>query len=549
MSTRSLSSTFKFPREPHWAGDLLKRGFDILVSLAVLILLAPLFGLIALAIRRDSPGPAFYRGPRLGRRGMVFRMLKFRTMWEAPESYAGPRLTAHDDARITSLGRWLRDTKLNELPQFWNVLKGEMSLVGPRPEDPELAKTWPTGMGKEILSVRPGITSPASVQYRDEERLLSAGSLLQKYILDLGPNKMRLDQIYVRHRSFLLDLDVLLWTALMMLPKVRAQTPPEALLFVGPVTRLIRRYMSWFSIDLVITFLSIGMAGLIWRMSGPLNVGWPRAVLLAVGFALLFSGTGAMLGANRISWSKAAFTDIFDLLPGWMLATAIACAVNWGMGDFPLALVLAAAGLALGGFVFARYRTRLVIGLLSRTLGSHSQARAVRERVLILGSGQNAQLAAWLFQHPTNLSRFRLVGFVDDDPFKQGTRIYGAHVLGTCKDLCQVVQKHDVGLVILADEDLAQRQYRAILEGCRQAVVRLVFIPDMLAWLHDWLAPAMPGGGDPRRAAAPQAGTPEAEDGLPCLPCLRCMARGALERMIPPWEAAGPAPGGVKTGD
>ena len=104
-----------------------------------LFLLSPFFGIIAWAIKRDSPGPIFYRGRRVGRGGKEFTILKFRTMYECPESYAGPCITAKDDERIMPLGRWLRDTKINELPQLWNVLRGEMSLVGPRPEDPEIA--------------------------------------------------------------------------------------------------------------------------------------------------------------------------------------------------------------------------------------------------------------------------------------------------------------------------------------------------------------------------------------------------------------------------
>ena len=119
--------------EHGWFSDLAKRLMDVVVSLLALILLSPIFLWIALRIKRDSPGPVFYRGPRLGKDGREFYILKFRTMHENPESYQGPRVTAQDDPRITRFGAWLRDTKLNEFPQFWNVLIGEMSLVGPRP--------------------------------------------------------------------------------------------------------------------------------------------------------------------------------------------------------------------------------------------------------------------------------------------------------------------------------------------------------------------------------------------------------------------------------
>ena len=103
--------------------------------------------------------------------------------------------------------------------QFWNVSIGEMSLVGPRPEDPSLAKNWPANVAKEVLFVRPGITSPASVLYRNEESVLHAKNVLQKYLKELSPNKLRLDQLYVRYRSFWLDLDVIFWTALLLIPE------------------------------------------------------------------------------------------------------------------------------------------------------------------------------------------------------------------------------------------------------------------------------------------------------------------------------------------
>lgn len=121
---------------PRWWSRLLKRGFDLWVSIAGLVVLWPVFLLIAVRIKADSPGPVFYKGSRSGKGGKFFNILKFRTMYEQPGSYNGSRLTAKDDTRVTRFGRFLRDTKLNELPQLWNVLVGEMSLVGPRPEDP-----------------------------------------------------------------------------------------------------------------------------------------------------------------------------------------------------------------------------------------------------------------------------------------------------------------------------------------------------------------------------------------------------------------------------
>src|SRR5688572_4002474 len=133
-----------------------KRAFDVCAAFWGLVFLSPFFILIAVRLKREGPGPVFYRGPRMGKDERVFHILKFRSMHEEAASYKGPGVTAQDDPRITPLGRWLRDTKLNELPQLWNVLIGEMSMVGPRPEDIAIARAWPEEVRREILSVRPG---------------------------------------------------------------------------------------------------------------------------------------------------------------------------------------------------------------------------------------------------------------------------------------------------------------------------------------------------------------------------------------------------------
>ena len=132
---------------------LIKRLFDIVFSFLGLVILSPFFIYVARLVRRDSNGPAFYWGLRAGLGGKPFRMLKFRTMYECEESYDGPRVTCKHDNRITPIGHWLRDSKINELPQLWNVLIGDMSFVGPRPEDPEIVKTWPDEVRKALQAM------------------------------------------------------------------------------------------------------------------------------------------------------------------------------------------------------------------------------------------------------------------------------------------------------------------------------------------------------------------------------------------------------------
>ena len=293
--------------------ETVKRTFDILASFIGLMLLAPLFAIIAIEIKYTSPGPVFYRGKRLGRHGRIFGILKFRTMYEKISSYQGPPITAQDDPRITPMGKWLRDTKINELPQLWNVLVGDMSLIGPRPEDPDIAEAWPEDARMEILSVRPGITSPASVIYRNEETLLHNVNVVEDYLRSVLPTKLRLDQLYARNHSFLSDLDVLFWTALALIPGSLEAKIPESFLFWGPFARIYTRYITWFIADLVGAFLSVTFVGLLWRTGGPLNMGWLHASIIALGISTLFSLINAVTGINKIEWSRASPAETIDL--------------------------------------------------------------------------------------------------------------------------------------------------------------------------------------------------------------------------------------------
>ena len=470
-----------------WLDEAAKRALDVLAAGLGLLVLAPVFGLVALWIRRDSPGPVFYRGPRTGRGGKPFNILKFRTMREDKEAYLGPRITAQDDPRVTPLGRWLRNTKINELPQLWNVLKGEMSLVGPRPEDPELAQTWPAEARSEILSARPGITSPASVLYRNEESLLKASGLMRAYLDEVQPSKLRLDQLYVRHRSFLLDLDVLFWTFLVLLPRFGEYQPPEDRLFWGPLSKLGRRYVNWFVIDTLVTLAAIAISGFFWRLVGPLDIGWPHAITFSAAFALLFSIAAALLGINRTAWSEAAASEALMILAPVALSTLAGVVVEQ-LGlipHLPPARVIVIAGVfAFCGFVAVRYRGRLVSGLAYRWISLRGAAVGAQERVIVVGGGEAGQFVTWLLQNGRSASGFRVAGFVDDDLYKQGMRIQGVEVLGKRKDIPQLVAKYDVGLVIFAIHNISPAERRQLLEICGETPARVVMFPDVLGALR-----------------------------------------------------------------
>jgi lipopolysaccharide/colanic/teichoic acid biosynthesis glycosyltransferase len=191
---------------------MFKRVFDFWVALLGLTLATPLMVVLALLVKLDSEGPVFYRARRVGRHGITFDLLKFRSM---RVHSGGPALTAANDARITRMGRWLRATKLDELPQLWNVLRGEMALVGPRPEAPCYVGYY-TAEQRQVLALRPGITGLASVVYAREEEQLTRPDYERYYVETLLPRKLGLELAYLQQRSALLDIRLLLDTVLVM---------------------------------------------------------------------------------------------------------------------------------------------------------------------------------------------------------------------------------------------------------------------------------------------------------------------------------------------
>jgi lipopolysaccharide/colanic/teichoic acid biosynthesis glycosyltransferase len=195
---------------------MFKRIFDFGCSLLGFIGLSPLFLAIAAAIRLDSPGPVFYRGLRVGCFGKPFRIIKFRTMVEDAER-DGASSTPGDDARVTKVGRFLRKYKLDELPQLLNVITGDMSLVGPRPQVPWAVDLY-TEEEKAVLDVRPGITDTASIRFRDEGEILRGSADPDKdYLEQIHPEKMRLSLDYIRTQSFWLDCKILHQTVAVVL--------------------------------------------------------------------------------------------------------------------------------------------------------------------------------------------------------------------------------------------------------------------------------------------------------------------------------------------
>jgi lipopolysaccharide/colanic/teichoic acid biosynthesis glycosyltransferase len=191
----------------------MKRMFDVVIALLGLVLLSPLLLLAALLTKLDSKGPIFFRQERMGRRFRPFFIYKFRTMTQHAPATDG-LLTVGEDSRITRVGQFLRKTKIDELPQLLNVLKGEMTVVGPRPEVRQFVELFRADY-EEILKIRPGITDLASLKYRDEATLLGRSkNPAEDYVTKILPDKIRLGKEYIKNSSLFFDLTLILKTLL-----------------------------------------------------------------------------------------------------------------------------------------------------------------------------------------------------------------------------------------------------------------------------------------------------------------------------------------------
>ena len=464
-----------------------RRLLDIVASSLGLIFLSPVFLIISILIKYKSPGPVYFKGKRMGRYGKPFNIIKFRTMHENPDSYQGAKITAQDDPRITPVGKWLRTTKLNELPQLGNILRGEMSLVGPRPEDVEIANTWTDKQKEVLLSVRPGMTSPASVVYSNEEELLSHADGLDRYFKEIMPDKMRLDMLYILQRNFLSDIDVIFCTLIALLPGWRKIRVKNWELYYGPLTRFLNRFAFWFIIDILLTFFSFAATAVIYRLNTPLDVGWGASLVIVGSFSLFFSLSNAALHLYNVEWSRAPSGYAVQLL---FSAGIAMLGVNLVLFIFPnlfreLPFILTVVAIALTVIlaIAIRYRERLITTIASRWLKLRGGVRDIGENVLIIGAGKNASAVEWLLNQSSSNQWFHIVGMIDDQPTIQQMAIGYARVLGTTEQIQEIVEENNIGLICFTIHNISESDKERILNQCKNTGIRTIEMPDFFGIL------------------------------------------------------------------
>jgi diguanylate cyclase (GGDEF)-like protein len=332
--------------------------------------------------------------------------------------------------------------------------------------------------------VRPGITSPASVVYRNEEDLLQSSNLMDTYLWDILPTKLRLDQLYVRNRTVVSDLDVIFWTAVGILPRLKGFSIPEHLLYWGPLSQFTVHYLGWFLIDFVVSFSAVATAGIIRRLSTPFDLGLNVAVPIALAIAFTFSLINSLAGLNRINWSRATLQDAIDLALSTAIVTVLVLVANLVFPQgarFPVSVILVSGALSYFGFVAVRYRMRLLTAVAYRWLRARSQSMtSLGERVLIVGAGEVSRFAIWLLSNENLTQAFTIVGMVDDNPRKVGTKIDGYTVISTTSAITELVKKYDIGLILFAIADIQPTEQERILAICQNTGVRIIPIPDIL---------------------------------------------------------------------
>lgn len=458
----------------------MKRLFDFFLALIGLLLFSPLMVAVAIAIRIDSPGALIYSGERVGRGGKKFRIFKFRSM-VADASSLGGGLTFRGDPRITRVGRILRATKLDELPQLVNVLKGEMSFVGPRPEDPRYVALYDERQ-RRVLSVRPGVTSVASLHYRQEEELLPPDLWEQVYTSTVMPAKLALELEDLAKSSFGRDLLVLVGTCFALV-KDAADLGPWAP-SIKHVQIWVSRYVTWAAVDVALIVIAYTLAILIRALDAQVDV--RLALQKAVFDVVVYLAANYVFGIYRRAWRYASGQESVTLFFSVMTATAVLFAIGLTerTRDLPLGAVIFGGIFTFMLMAAVRYRRRLLRGVLDTLQSLTSLATREGARVLIVGAGEEGQLLAWRLQNRAPGVGYQVAGFIDQDPRNHGLMIHNVPVYGDRRRIPKLVDELHIDLIIIAIPPNEVLEPRELLALCRSTQAQVKILPGLASLLR-----------------------------------------------------------------
>lgn len=444
----------------------MKRIFDICMASLGLLLTAPLLAIISVLIKLDSQGPVIFRQVRMGQGFRQFAIRKFRTMTVDAPGTCLP-LTVGQDPRITRIGRILRKCKLDELPQLLNVLIGDMSFVGPRPEVPRYVERLRSEFS-EVLTVRPGITDLASLRYIDEAALLAYSSNPEEeYQLKVLPEKLRLAKLYIRHMSLRLDLAIIIQTLLHIarlplvvftLPELKAAVEPP---LASPWASLSSFILRWRKPIIVV--LDVGLIILAnyfafaLRYDGSIPEGEIHTFEQTVLALVAIRGVAfALFGLNEGLWRYTSIWDLQNIISGVLTSTIVFYGwVHWVMEiyGYPRSIFAIDAILLIGFLAGVR--------LSSRILRDKPMFQKKR-KVLVVGAGDSGERVVREMKTRT-VFNCQPIGFVDDNVGLLNQRIHGVRVLGTVQDLPKLVEGLKPEVVVVAVPNAAPEFLRDLV--------------------------------------------------------------------------------------
>ncbi len=446
-------------------GARLKRAIDLTLALLAMAVLWPVFLLIAAFIKLDSKGPVFFRQERVGEGLRPFRVFKFRTMIVGAYR-SGARLTVKRDPRITQVGALLRWTKLDELPQLLNVLAGDMSMVGPRPEDPYFVGFY-TEEQKEVLSVKPGMIGPSQIAGRDEVEMYPEGvEDTERYYIDhILPAKLTRDLQYVRTSTAASDLKFLFGGALRVVTSQFKQS-----FFARSRARL-----ALLSMDLGLIVLAYVLANFIhfdWNLAPK---AWPYVLQTLFWSVALKPLVFIYYGLYQRSTRWVGRKDLAAIVKAVSVGSALVVATTYFSGlqahsravfvvDWTLLIFLMSA---------LRFTVRHVQHGASRTEGAGPYVK-----VLVAGSGHGGEaILRSLLEDPG--SRYLPVGIIDHEPHRWGALIHGIRVMGGATDIAMSASTHGVEMVLVSLADMDPSVVRDIVEACKKHDISYRLIPTL----------------------------------------------------------------------
>lgn len=469
---------------------MLKRSLDFILALLGLVLLSPLCGLIALWIKQDSPGPVLYRSERVGLKGVHFEIIKFRTM-VVDADQTGPSITTGQDARITPIGKWLRHYRLDEIPQLWNVLLGEMSLVGPRPEAPAYVHLYSPEQ-RRVLTVKPGLAGITQLNYKDEATLLTGPNWEDRYINAVMPAKLQMDLTYVDERSIGLDLKLLLKTAYRLLYPYTQEKQPAL------------RGRHLFLIDTLLIMLAYILSFVLRFDNITFWVEFLKYAQLLFAFLLIKLIVFMRLGLYRPVWRYAGVREFVTLGGTVTISTLIISIITLILWVLPVAWspvtgfprsVLGIDWLVtlmlIGGFRFTirainEFSPPATPALPNITLSENQQ------RTFIIGSTQSvARILREMKQDGRGPhSDMKLIGIISQKASEVRQIIHNLPVLGHIDDLAWLVPKHQITELIVAAPEVGGDLIRQILaqtQGLSLSIKTLPSYHDLLEHQHGLL--------------------------------------------------------------